>query len=362
MIPISRPRIDERSEKLVLEVLRSGQLARGEMTAELERRLRDVSGCAEAVAVSSGTAALELAMETVIRPGDVVLTTPFTFVATMNAALRSGAVVRFVDIGEDFNIDPEFVAAAMDDDVRVVLPVHLYGRSCDMTSISALASESGATIIEDAAQAIGADSDGVPVGSWGIGCFSLYATKNVTSGEGGVITTNDVEKAERVRVLSNQGMTGQYQYAVAGTNRRMTDIQAAIALPQLDDLPDLIAARRKNARRLTALLEDVQGLATPEDHPGHVYHQYTVRVTSEAPITRDRLRERLAAADIATGVYYPRAVFDYDCFRSHPGVEISPVPNAEKAAREVLSLPVFPDLTDSEIERIGRVTREAFDA
>jgi perosamine synthetase len=362
MIPISRPRIDERAEKLVLEVLRSGQLARGGMVAELEQRFRDVSGCAEAVAVSSGTAALELALETLIRPGDVVLTTPFTFVATMNAALRSGAVVRFVDIGEDFNIDPELVAAAMDDRVRVVLPVHLYGRPCDMTSITASASEFGAMIIEDAAQAIGADSDGVPVGSWGIGCFSLYATKNVTSGEGGVITTNGVDEAERLRVLSNQGMTGPYQYTTAGTNRRMTDIQAAIALPQLDDLPDLIAARRQNARRLTALLGDIQGLATPEDHPGHVYHQYTVRVTSDASISRDKLRDHLGSAGVATGVYYPRAVFDYDCFRAHPGVEVSPVPNAKAAALEVLSLPVHPDLTDSDLDRIGQATRAAFNA
>jgi len=362
MIPISRPHIDERAEKLVLEVLRSGQLARGELTAQLEQRFRDVSGCAEALAVSSGTAALELAMETVIRPGDVVVTTPFTFVATINAALRSQAVVRFVDIGEDFNIDPELLADALDDRVRVILPVHLYGRPCEMTAVAAAAREYGATIIEDAAQAIGAESGGQPVGSWGIGCFSLYATKNVTSGEGGVITTNDVEQAQQLRILANQGMSSQYHYTTAGTNRRMTDIHAAIALPQLDDLPDLIAARRRNSQRMTTLLADIPGLITPEDHPGHVYHQYTVRVTPEASTTRDQLREHLGSASIATGVYYPRVVFDYECFLSHPGVEVSPVPNARRAASEVLSLPVHPDLTDSDLDRIGQATREAFNA
>jgi perosamine synthetase len=362
MIPISRPLIDERAEKLVLEVLRSGQLARGEMTVELERRFRDLSGCAEAVAVSSGTAALELTMESVIRPGDVVVTTPFTFVATINAALRSGAVVRFVDIGNDFNLDPELLAAAVDDRVQVILPVHLYGRPADMTAVTSVARESGATIIEDAAQAIGAEWDGKAVGSWGFGCFSLYATKNVTSGEGGVITTNDVEVGEQLRVLSNQGMSSQYEYVTAGTNRRMTELQAAIALPQVDDLSHLIAARRRNAHRLTMLLEDISGLRTPEDHPGHVYHQYTVRVTPEAAITRDQLQKHLVSAGVASGVYYPRVVFNYDIFRSHPRVEISPVPKAETAASEVLSLPVHPSLTESDLDRIGLATREAFSA
>lgn len=362
MIPISRPLIDERAEKLVLEVLRSGQLARGEMVAELERRFSDISGCKEAVAVSSGTAALELAVESATRPGDVVLTTPFTFVATINAALRSGAKVRFVDIGEDFNIDPALLAGAVDDRVRVILPVHLYGRPCDMTEITASAREVGATIIEDAAQAVGARADGLPVGRWGIGCFSLYATKNVTSGEGGVITTNEVDRARQFRILSSQGMSSQYEYETVGTNRRMTDIQAAIALPQLDDISALISARRRNAERLTTLLLGVPGLITPEDHPGHVYHQYTVRVTSEAAISRDQLRESLASAGVATGVYYPRLVFDYECFRTHPGVEVSSVPNAKKAVSEVLSLPVHPGLTSLDLDRIGEVTREALDA
>lgn len=362
MIPISSPHIDERAEKLVLEVLRSGQLARGDMTTELEKRFCEVTGCKEAVALSSGTAALELALETLIQPGDVVLTTPFTFVATMNAALRSGAVVRFVDIGEDFNIDPGQIAASLDDRVRVILPVHLYGRPCDMRSITDIASSAGVAIIEDAAQAIGAESDGVPVGSWGMGCFSLYATKNITAGEGGVITTNDAEKAARLRVLSNQGMTAPYQYVTAGTNRRMTDMQAAIALPQLDDLSDLVAARRQNAQRLAALLGDIPGLVIPDDHPGHVYHQYTVRVTPDASISRDRLREHLTSENIATGVYYPRVVFDYECFRSHPGIQASPVPNAKAAASEVLSLPVHPDLTIADLDRIGEATRQAFSA
>lgn len=362
MIPISRPRIDERVEHLVLEVLRSGHLARGPKTAELEQRFCEVSGSLSAIAVSSGTAALELVMEALIEPGDVVLTTPFTFVATMNAALRTGAIVRFVDIGDDFNIDPSLVAAAMDDQVRVILPVHLYGRPCEMGPIAATASTWGATIVEDAAQAVGAQSGARPVGSWGVGCFSLYATKNVAAGEGGVITTNDTELEDRLRVLSNQGMSSQYEYATTGTNRRMTDIQAAIALPQLGDLATIVAARRRNAQRLTDLLADLPGLITPEDHPGHVYHQYTVRITSEAPLSRQRLRDHLASSNISTGVYYPRVVFDYDCFRSHPRIETSAIPKAEAAAAEVLSLPVFPGLTDAEIERIGQVIREAFDA
>lgn len=363
LIPISQPFIDERTEKLVLEVLRSGQLARGIMTDELEHRFSELIGSAHAIAVSSGTTALELALGETVAEGAVVVTTPFTFVATINAAIRAGAKVRFVDIGSDFNLDTAELESLDDDRTKVVVPVHLYGQPCDMSAITDIARRRGWTVVEDAAQAVGARWDNKPVGSFGIGCFSLYATKNVTTGEGGIITTDDDGLAHEIRTMINQGMESRYDYKMIGTNRRLTDLQAAVALPQLDDLSRLIEARRRNAHLLTEGLSGLPGLETPiESSKGlHVYHQFTVRITGES-MSREEFSQRLASKGIATGIYYPRVVFDYDCFRDHPLVEPGPVPRARTAARQVVSLPVHPALETPDIERIISVVREAFDA
>lgn len=363
MIPISQPFIDDRTEKLVLEVLRSGQLARGIMTDELERRFSELIGSNHAIAVSSGTAALELAVGKTAVPGAVVVTTPFTFVATINAAIHAGATVRFVDIGADFNLDAAELESLDDDRAKVVVPVHLYGQPCDMFAICDIARRRGWAVVEDAAQAVGARWDNKPVGSFGIGCFSLYATKNVTTGEGGIITTDDSGLAHEVRMIINQGMESRYEYKMVGTNRRLTDLQAAVALPQLDDLSELIDARRRNAHLLADGLSGLPGLETPIESPKslHVYHQFTVRITGES-ISREEFCQKLARQGIATGVYYPRVVLDYDCFRDHPFVEPAQVPRARAAARQVVSLPVHPALETRHIERIVSVVREVLDA
>jgi dTDP-4-amino-4,6-dideoxygalactose transaminase len=333
------------------------------MVARLEAQFAELVDVGHAVAVNNGTTALVAALQAVgLRPGDEVVTSPFTFVATVNAALEAGATVRFADIGlDDFTIDPAGVEQVLSERTRVVMPVHLYGQGADMGAIARLAERHGLTVVEDAAQAHGAQVDGRPVGGFGVGCFSLYATKNVTTGEGGMVTTDDDAVADRLRLLRNQGMRARYQYEIAGHNYRMTDLQAAIGIPQMERLAATTDRRRRNASRLDEGLAGLPGLVLPREVPGrtHVYHQYTVRVTDDAPIDRDQLAARLAEAGVGSGTYYPKAVYDYDCYRDHPGVVVGDTPNAEQAAREVLSLPVHAHLTDTDLDTVVEAVRAA---
>jgi dTDP-4-amino-4,6-dideoxygalactose transaminase len=356
-IPISKVEVDEEAEALVLEVLRSGHLAQGRFVEELERLFADLAGTRDAIAVANGTLAIVAALQALeLGPGDEVVTTPFTFVATINAALEAGATVRLADIRlDDFNLDADAAAALVGDATKVVMPVHLYGQAADCDAFAALARRHGLALVEDAAQAHGAAFDARPVGSFGVaGCFSLYATKNVTTGEGGVVTTSDPAVADRLRLLRNQGMRARYEYEIAGHNYRMTDLQAAVGLPQLRRIDELRSRRAANATFLTEGLAGVEGLVTPVVRPGrtHVFHQYTVRVTPAARIGRDEVAAELARRGIGTGIYYPRVVHEYGCYRDDPRVVATDVPNAERAAREVLSLPVHPSLSESDLERI----------
>jgi perosamine synthetase len=363
-ISISAVHLGEEEERVVLEVLRSGHLAQGPMVQQLEAAFAQLCGVRHAVAVSSGTTALVAALQALeLRPGDEVVTSPFTFVATLNAILECGATARFADIdAADFTVDPAAVEAVLSDRTRVVMPVHLYGHPAALGAIVPLADRHGAAVVEDAAQAHGATVAGRPVGSFGMGCFSLYATKNVTTGEGGVVTTDDQALADRLRLLRNQGMRAPYRYEVAGHNYRLTDLQAAVGVPQLGRLDDLTACRRANAARLSEGLAGLPGLRLPAVAPGrtHVFHQYTVRVGADAPIGRDALVRALADRGIATGVYYPTVVFDADCYRRHPRVVSESVPQAEAAAREVVSLPVHPSLSAGDLERIVAAVRSCF--
>jgi len=198
-------------------------------------------------------------------------------------------------------------------------------------------------------------------GSFGTGCFSFYATKNVTTGEGGAVTTDDDEVAETVGLLRDQGQRTWYGYGRPGFNLRMTELQAALGVAQMARLADIVEARRRNARVLNEGLRGIEGLVLPVEPPGrrHVYHQYTVRVTSEARLTRDGLRWLLEANEIGCGLYYPRPVFDYDCFRQDPRVVTTPTPRAAQLASEVLSLPVHPKLADSDLDRVIGTVRHA---
>jgi perosamine synthetase len=365
-IAISRVVVGEEEERLVIAVLRSGQLAQGPMVARMEMEFAAMCGVRHAIAVSNGTVALVAALQAVeLRPGDEVVTSPFTFAATLNAILEAGATARFADIDpETFNIDPDSLAAAITDRTRVVMPVHLYGQPAAMDVISDLASDRGLLTVEDATQAHGATVAGRRVGSFGIGCFSLYATKNISAGEGGVITTDDDALADRLRLLRNQGMRARFQYEIAGHNYRLTDVQAAIAIPQLERLEISTARRRANAARLSAGLEATTGIVVPVVAVGrtHVFHQYTIRVTEVARLDRDALATRLQARGVGSGIYYPRVVFDHDCYRDHPRVAASEVPEAFRAAREVLSLPVHPHLSASDLDRIVDEVRAALGA
>ena len=361
MISISGVHVDEESERLVLEVLRSGRIGQGPMVARLEAGFAALCGVRHAIAVTNGTVALVAALQALgVGPGDEVVTSPFTFVATLNAILECGAVARFADIDpRTFAVDTAAVADAITPRTRVLMPVHLYGQPVDMTRIAALAADRGIALVEDAAQAHGATVDGRAVGSFGVGCFSLYATKNVTSGEGGMITTDDHAIADTLRLLRNEGMRARYQYERVGHNYRLTDVQAAIAIPQLAHLAESNEQRRANAARLDRGLADIPGLLTPFLAPGrtHVFHQYTVRVTPDCRLDRDELAQRLTENGVETGVYYPRVVHAYDCYRAHPRVVATAVPEATRAAREVLSLPVHPRLSTNDVDRVIDVVR-----
>ncbi|GGM04994.1 MULTISPECIES: DegT/DnrJ/EryC1/StrS family aminotransferase [Micromonospora] len=363
MIPISVVKLDEAAEELAVEVIRSGRLAQGPMVARLEQEFAALVGAEHAVAVNNGTTALVAALEVCdLRPGDEVVTSPFTFVATLNAILEAGATARFADIrDDDFCLDPEALAAAVGPRTRVVLPVHLYGQPADMAAIVPVVQRHGLGLVEDTAQSLGATVDGRGAGSFGLGTFSLYATKNLTTGEGGMITTNDATLADRLRVLRNQGMRQRYQYEVAGHNYRLTDLQAALGIPQLAGYGANVKRRKDNAAQLSAGLADLPGLRLPTERPGrsHVWHQYTVLVTADAAVSRDELVAKLTEQGVGCGVYYPRTVYDYDCYREHPRVVADPAPVAERVARQCLSLPVHHHLTDDEVQRVVEAVRTA---
>ncbi|MBG0827445.1 DegT/DnrJ/EryC1/StrS family aminotransferase [Planomonospora sp. ID67723] len=361
MINVSSVSLPPETEELVLEVLRSGMIAQGPRVAELEEAFAAVCGVPHAVAVNNGTTALVAALQALdLRPGDEVVTTPFSFVATLNAILEAGATVRFADVLDDFTIDPAAVGALVGERTRAIIPVHLYGLPADMAALEALALPAGVALVEDAAQAVGARFGGRPVGSFGLGCFSLYATKNVTSGEGGMVTTADDGLADRLRLLRNQGMRRRYAYEIPGHNYRMTDLQAAVALPQMARLKEINDRRAGNARELTAGLEGIAGLVLPAEVEGrsHVWHQYTVRVTPDARLTRDELAARLAEAGVGTGVYYPRLMHDYPCYQGHPLIRADGgTPRAASLVHEVLSLPVHPALSDADLRRVTEAVR-----
>ncbi|MEP7112243.1 MAG: DegT/DnrJ/EryC1/StrS family aminotransferase [Ilumatobacteraceae bacterium] len=356
MIPITTVRLGQDVEALVLGVLRTGMIAQGPLVRRLEVEFAALIGVDHVVAVNNGTTALIAALHMLdLQPGDEVITSPFTFVATLNAIIESGATVRFADIrADDFNIDPGAIAPLINERTKVVLPVHLYGQCADMARLGEVTADANLAIVEDAAQAHGARIGERSAGSWGIGCFSLYATKNLTTAEGGLISTNDDALADRLRVLRNQGMRQRYVYEMAGNNYRMTDLQAALCLPQLAGYGQQVAIRQLNAGRLNLGLRGLAGVRVPETLPDrhHVWHQYTILVDDEARLDRDALADALTEQGIGCGIYYPRAVFDYDCYREHPQVIVADVPVAVDVARRCLSLPVHQHLADGDIDRI----------
>lgn len=364
MIPVTVVRLGPDIEDAVLEVLRSGMLAQGKVVANFEERFAEIHGVRHAIAVNNGTTALIAALEVLgLQPGDEVITTPFTFVATLNAILYAGATTRFADIGDDYNMRPDAARALVNDRTRVLLPVHLFGLPVDLDAFERLASDHGLVVVEDAAQAVGARFKDRTVGGSGLACFSLYATKNISTGEGGVITTNDDALADRLRLLRNQGMRTRYQYEMAGNNYRLTDLAAAVGLPQLLRIDETTARRQRNAGVLMNGLAGITGLVLPPAPPAdrsHVYHQFTVRITDQAGCSRDAFVEELAGLGVGSGVYYPKLVFDYECYRTDPRVVAGAddVPNARLIAAQVVSLPIHPYLSDGDLDQIVAAVRK----
>lgn len=350
LIPISRPWIGPEEEAAVIEVLRSGMLAQGPRVAALEDAFARMTGARHAVAASSGTTALHLALLAHgIGPGDEVITSPFTFIASVNAILFTGATPVFADIQETtFNIDPEQIEAAMTPRTKAVMPVHLYGQPCDMDEICDLAQRRGVILLEDAAQAVGATYGGRQVGSFGTGVFSLYATKNVMTGEGGMITTDSDEVADRARLLRNHGMRNRYEYEMLGYNFRLTDVLAAIGLAQLGRIDEAMRRRRTNASYLSSNLRGV-GVPIVKEGREHVWHQYTVRLPDRAD--RQEVARRLLEEGIGTGVFYPQGAHRFPHVEAVTGQVEMPV--TDRVAPSVLSLPVHPLLQPSDLQRIA---------
>lgn len=349
MIPIAKPFIGEEEKRLVMEVLDSGMLAQGPKVAQLEKEFAEMCGTRHAIATTSGTTALHAALLAHnIRPGDEVITTPFTFIATANSILFCGAKPVLVDIDLDtFNIDPNLIEAAITPKTKAILPVHLYGYVCDMDAIMDIAKRHNLAVIEDACQAVGARFKGKAAGNFETGVFSLYATKNIMSGEGGMVTTNDDHIAEQVKLIRSHGMKVRYYHEQIGYNYRLTDVLAAIGIAQLHRLEDFTAKRRANAEYFTKYITSV---VTPKVKPDyeHVWHQYTVRV--DGGRNRDAAVKQLSEAGVGSGIFYPVPVHQQSYFRSMFGDQSFPV--TEKVSKEVISLPVHPQLSQADLEVI----------
>src|SRR5690606_38914905 len=301
-IPVARPLVAEEEKRAVLEVLDSGQLAQGSRTEEFERAFAEYIGTRHAVAVNSGTAALIVALQAAgVRPGDEVITTPFSFIATATSIIACGAKPVFADVDPfDLNLDPNRVEDLITDRTRAIMPVHLYGHPARIEEIQELCKDNDLALIEDAAQAHGAEHKGRRVGSFGVGCFSFYPTKNMTTGEGGIITTNDDDVARMARIIRNHGQERRYYHEHFGLNWRMTDLAAAIGLVQLSHLEAWNEARIANA---AALSSKITAAETPRVREGdrHVFHQYTIRVAND----RDGVQARLQEAGVGSAVHYP---------------------------------------------------------
>ena len=349
MIPAARPEIGDEERAAVDRVMRSGMLAQGPEVAAFETEFSAIVNGLHSVAVNSGTSALHMAfLAAGVGPGDEVIVPSFSFAATANAVALAGATPVFVDIEIDhFATDPAAIEAAITPRTKAIMPVHLYGHPANLVAITAIADKHGLLLFEDAAQAHAASVDGVPVGAWGIaGSFSFYPTKNMTSGEGGMITTPSAEVARLARVLRNQGMERRYENEVVGFNTRMTDIHAAIGRVQLTKLAGWTAKRQENAAFLSA---NIEGVVTPPTAPGavHVFHQYTIRVVDQ---DRDAFAEELTKRGVGSGAYYPTPIHRLPSFR----LDLD-LPVTELATTQVLSLPVYPSLSQNELETIVEV-------
>ncbi|MEV6107248.1 DegT/DnrJ/EryC1/StrS family aminotransferase [Streptomyces sp. NPDC051940] len=362
-IPAARPVIGEEEIEAAVRVLRSGRVVQGPEVAAFEEEFSELVAGRHCVAVNSGTSALQLTLMALgIGPGDEVIVPSFSFAASANSVRLVGAEAVFVDIEDgSFCVDPAAVEAAITPRTAAIMPVHLYGHPAAMDRIMEIAGRHQLAVVEDAAQAHGAALGGTPVGAFGTaGCFSFYPTKNMHSLEGGMITTADAEIARTLRLLRNQGMEQRYANEIVGANMRLTDVAAAIGRVQLGRLPAWTEQRRANAAYLDEHI--TAGAVTPPVAEGarHVYHQYTVRITGD----RDTAQERLTAAGVGNAVYYPTPIHRLKPYwePDQKAGRTWDLPRTERAAAEVVSLPVHPSLEAADLERIAAAVNALGDA
>lgn len=360
MIKISQPSVGKEELKAIEEVLKSGQLAQGPKVKELEGKYAKFIGTKYAVAVVNGTAALHLALlANNIKEGGEVITSPFSFEASSNSILYCKARPIFVDIEpETFNINAELIEKKITKKTKAILPISLYGQCCNIKKIMEIASAHGLKVIEDACQSHGSSFDGKKAGSFGTGCFSFYATKNMMCAEGGMITTNDKNVEETARKLRQHGEYVRYYQDSLGYNYRMNDVIAAIAIEQLKKLPKWNEQRKKNAEFLTKNLKDVEGIIVPyvDKHVEHVFYLYTIRVTSGFKLNRDELQAKLKEKGVEAIVFYPVLIPNQKYYKSIGfGGHYA---EAEKATAEVLSLPVHPSLSKGDLKKIVESIKE----
>jgi len=369
VIPINMPILGGEEEENVLKVLRSGNLtgrvSEGGMVAEFEKLFSKFLGTKYAVAVSSGTAALHASLLALgVGPGDEVIVPSFTFSATCNVVLHVGARPVFVDIDLDtYTMNPNEVKKALTSKTKAIIPVHLYGHPADMKPIKEAAEEEGIYVIEDAAQAHGAEYSGVKVGGIGhLGCFSFYPTKIITTGEGGMVVTNDDELAERVRMIRNQGEKGNYETILLGHNWRLPETNAAIGVAQMKKIDEFLAKRRRNAAYLTELLGSINGLVLPFEKGAvrHAWNTYTVRLENRR-LKRDDVVSLIRKLGVGATVYYPVPVHQTPLYKER-GYSNVLLPNTELASKTVFSLPVHPSMTKEDVEAVALAVKRSLDA
>ncbi len=358
-VPIAKPIIGDKEIENVVEVLKSGMIAQGPKVEEFEQKFAEWVGAEYGIAVNSGTAALHVALLACgIGEGDEVITTPFTFIASGNSILYTGAKPVFADIDmKTYTLNPDSIEDLITEKTKAIMPVQLYGQSADMDRINEIAEKYGLIVIEDAAQAHGAAYNGQKVGSIGdMSCFSFYPTKNMTTSEGGIITTDDEELAEKARIFRAHGATVRYHHDAIGYNFRMTDISAAIGLAQLENIDEFNEKRIANAAYLNEGLKDVDGVITPycADGSKHVYHQYTIRVEKG---DRDDWVDIINDCGVGTGIHYPIPLYNQPIYRAL-GIEGN-CPNAELAADNVISLPVHPSLSKEDLDIVIEAVKTA---
>ena len=351
MIQLAKPFLGQEEKDAVCKVINSGMIANGAVVTEFEQKFADYIGVNHGIATTSGTTALEVAFRALgIGPGDKVLTTPFSFIASANSIIYTGATPVFADIDVDsLNVDPENAEKVLKSEpgIKAILVVHLFGRSCDMDAYLTLGKKYNVLIIEDCAQCHGSLWNGKKTGSFGIAsCFSFYPTKNLATGEGGMVMTDCDEVKKKCRLLINHGMEIRYYHDIIGYNYRMTNIAGAIGLCQLEKLEGMNINRIKTAGFYDAHINNAV-ISKPEAAEGHVYHQYTIRVLNNQ---RDSFVKYLTENQVGHGIFYPLTIPEQKCYEQFNFKTDYPV--ADRVKKEVVSLPIHPALTDDEIGKV----------